>query len=51
MVNVMNAISGGSNEPVHETKRHRKDYLRAVNHVCKGKHFRTTWSHIPIIFT
>jgi hypothetical protein len=27
MVNVINAISGGSNEPVHEMKRQRKDYL------------------------
>jgi hypothetical protein len=50
MVNVINAISGGSNEPMHEMKRQRKDYLRAVNHVCEGKHFRTTWSHIPITF-
>jgi hypothetical protein len=46
MVNVINAKSGGSNEPVHETK----NYLRVVNDVCEGKHFRTTWSHIPITF-
>jgi hypothetical protein len=50
MVNVINAISGGSNEPVHETKRQRKDYLRAINHVCEGKHFRTRCSHILITF-
>ncbi|RLM55955.1 hypothetical protein C2845_PM10G10730 [Panicum miliaceum] len=41
MVNVINTISGGSNEPVYETKRQRKDYLRAIYHVCEGKHFRT----------
>jgi hypothetical protein len=51
MVNVINAVSGGSNEPVHETKRQRKDNFRVVNHVCEGKHFRTPWSHIPITFT
>lgn len=51
MVNVINAISRGSNEPVHEMKRQRKDYLRVVNHVCKGKHFKIPWSHIPITFT
>ena len=39
MVNIVNAISGGSNEPVHDTKRQRK--------AC----FRTTWSLIPISFT
>jgi len=50
-VNVINAISGRSNEPVHEMKRQRKEYLRTVSHVCKGKHFRTTWSHVPITFS
>jgi hypothetical protein len=50
-LNVINAIFGGSNEPIHETKRERKDYLWAVNRVCEGKHFRTEWSHIPITFT
>jgi hypothetical protein len=50
MVNVINSISEGSNEPIHETKKERKDYLRAENHVCEGKHFRTPWSHIPITF-
>jgi len=48
-VNVINAISGGSNEPVHETKRQRKEYLRTVLHVCEG--IRTTWSHVPITFS
>jgi len=50
-VNVINAISGGLNEPVHETKRQRKEYLRTVSHVCEGKHFRTPWSHVPITFS
>ena len=40
-MNVINAISGGSNESVHETKRQRKEYLRIVLHVCEGKLFRT----------
>lgn len=47
----MNAFSEGSNKPLHETKRQRKDYLHVVNHVCKGKHFRTLWSYVPITFT
>ncbi|RLN13184.1 prpol [Panicum miliaceum] len=51
MVNVINVIFGGSNKPVHEKMRQRKDYLRSVNHVCEGKHFRTPWSHVPITFT
>jgi len=51
MVNIINAISGGSNEPVHETKRQRKEYFRTVSHVSEGKHFRTPWSHVPISFT
>jgi hypothetical protein len=51
MVNVINAISGGSNEPVHEMEKQRKDYLQAINHVCEGKHFRTAWSYFPITFT
>jgi len=51
MVNIINAISVGSNEPVHETKRQRKEYLRTVSHVSEGKCFRTLWSHVPISFT
>ncbi|XP_039797587.1 uncharacterized protein LOC120662520 [Panicum virgatum] len=51
MVNVINAISAGSNEPVHEAKRQRKEYLRTVSHVWEGKHFRTPWSHVPITFS
>jgi len=51
MVNIINAISGGSNEPVHETKRQHKEYFRTVSHVSEGKHFRTQWSHILISFT
>ena len=51
MVNIINAISGGSNEPVHETKRHRKEYFRTVSHVSEGKCFRTPWSHVLISFT
>jgi len=39
MVNIINAISGGSNEPVHETKRQHKEYFRTVSHVSEGKHF------------
>jgi hypothetical protein len=42
MVNIINAISGGSNEPVHETKRQRQDYYRSVSHICSGKYF-----HLP----
>ena len=51
MVNVINVISSGSNEPVHETKRQRKEYLRTVSHVCEGKHFHTPWYHVLISFT
>ena len=51
MINVINAISGGSNEPVHEAKKQRKEYLRTVSHVCEGKYFRTPWSHVPITFS
>ena len=50
-MNVINAISGGSNEPVHETKRQRKEYLRTVLHVCEGKHFCTPWSHVLVTFS
>jgi hypothetical protein len=51
MVNIINAISGGSNEPVHETKRQRQEYYRSVSHICSGKYFHLPWSHIPITFT
>jgi hypothetical protein len=51
MVNIINAISGGSNEPVHETKRQRQEYYRSVSHICSGKYFHFPWSHIPITFT
>ena len=51
MVNITNAISGGSNEPVIETKRQRKEYFRIVSHVSEGKCFQTPWSHVPISFT
>jgi len=51
MVNIINAISGGSNELVLETKRQHKEYFRTVSHVSEGKCFRTTWSHVPISFT
>ena len=51
MVNIINAISGGSNEPVHETKKKCKEYFRTVSHVSEGRCFRTTWSHVPISFT
>jgi hypothetical protein len=37
MVNIINAISRGSNESVHETKRQRKEYFRIVSHVSEGK--------------
>jgi len=50
-VNIINAISGGSNEPVHETKKQQKEYFRTVSHVSEGRCFRTTWSHVPITFT
>jgi hypothetical protein len=51
MVNIINAISDGSNEPVHETKRQQQDYYRSVSHICSGKYFQLPWSHIPITFT
>jgi hypothetical protein len=51
MVNIINAISGGSNEPVHETKRQRQEYYQSVSHICSGKYFHFPWSHIPITFT
>jgi hypothetical protein len=51
MVNIINAISGGSNEPVHTTKRLRQEYYRSVSHICSGKYFHLPWSHIPITFT
>jgi len=39
MVNIINAISGGFNELVHETKRQHKEYFRTVSHVSEGKCF------------
>jgi hypothetical protein len=51
MVNIINAISGGSNELVHETKRQRQEYYRSLSHICSGKYFHFPWSHIPITFT
>jgi hypothetical protein len=51
MVNIINAISEGSNEPVRTTKRQRQEYYRSVSHICSGKYFHLPWSHIPITFT
>jgi hypothetical protein len=51
MVNVINTIFGGSNEPIHEMKRQRQEYFRIVSHVSEGKYFRTPWSHVPIPIT
>jgi hypothetical protein len=51
MVNIINAISCGSNAPVHATKRQRQEYYRSVSHICSGKYFYLPWSHIPITFT
>jgi hypothetical protein len=51
MVNIINAISGGSNEPVHMMKHQRQEYYRSVSHICSGKYFHLPWSHIPITFT
>jgi hypothetical protein len=51
MVNIINAISGGSNELVHTTKRQRQEYYRSASHICSGKYFHLPWSHIPITFT
>jgi hypothetical protein len=51
MVNIINAISGGSNEPVHMTKRQRQEYYRSVSHICSGKYFHLPWPHVPITFT
>jgi hypothetical protein len=42
MVNIINAISGVSNEPVHTTKRQRQEYYRSVSHIFSGKYF-----HLP----
>ena len=50
-VNIISAISGGSNEPVLEKKRQRKEYFRTVSHVSEGRCFRTIWSHVSISFT
>ena len=44
-VNIINAISGGSNELVLEMKRQHKEYFRTVSHVSKGR------SHVLISFT
>ena len=49
-VNIIDAISGGSNEPVLEKKRQRKEYFRTVSHVSESRCFRTTWLHVPISF-
>jgi hypothetical protein len=51
MVNIINAISRGSNEPVHMAKRQRQEYYQSVSHICSGKYFHLPWSHIPITFT
>jgi hypothetical protein len=51
MVNIINAISGGSNEPVHTAKRQRQEFYRSVSHICSGKYFHLPWSHVPITFT
>jgi hypothetical protein len=51
MVNIIHAILGGSNEPVHTTKRQRQEYHRSVSHICSRKYFHLPWSHIPITFT
>jgi hypothetical protein len=51
MVNIINAISGGSNELVHATKHQRQVYYQSVSHICSGKYFHLPWSHIPITFT
>jgi hypothetical protein len=50
MVNIINAISDRSNEPVHETKRKRQEHYRSVSYICSGKYFHLPWSHIPITF-
>jgi hypothetical protein len=51
MVNIINAIYGGSNELVHVTKHQRQVYYQSVSHICSGKYFHLPWSHIPITFT
>jgi hypothetical protein len=51
IVNIINAISGGSNEPVHTTKHQRQEYYRRISHICSRKYFHLPWSHIPITFT
>jgi hypothetical protein len=50
-VNIINAISRGSNEPVHTMKHQRQEYYRSVSHICSGKYFHLPWTHIPITFT
>jgi hypothetical protein len=51
MVNIINAISGGSNEALLTTKRQIQEYYRSVSHICPRKYFHFPWSHIPITFT
>jgi hypothetical protein len=51
MVNIINAISRGLNEPVHSMKCQRQEYYRSVSHICSGKYFHLPWSHIAITFT
>jgi hypothetical protein len=51
MVNIINAISGSSNEPVLATKRQRQEYYRSVSYIYSRKYFHFPWSHIPITFT
>jgi hypothetical protein len=36
MVNIINAISGGSNESVHTTMRQRPKNYRSVSHIWSG---------------
>jgi hypothetical protein len=44
-------VTGGSNTDF-DTKRHRRDYYRLINHVVvEGPITQTKWSHMPITFS
>ena len=49
-VNIINAISGGSNELVHETKKQRKEYIRTVSrrsqYLSRRQTFGCSTTHI-----
>jgi hypothetical protein len=43
-------ITGGSSVDF-DTKRHKKDHYRSINHVAvTGPVVQTKWSHVPLTF-